>query len=450
MHVTATFGLRYGLREQSGHCARPFLTELELGPSDFRPSELLLFTQELAGNDHSLDFASAFADGAELYVAVILFGRVVLDEAVATMNLDGFIGHADGHFSGVELGHAGLTCDARLVARTLGNCAIGEPRSAVRQQARGLYLRCHVRELELNGLKIGDGLAELFAFLGVAHRALIRALRHAEAERRNRNAAAIEDLEAVDEALALGTEKIFRRHAAIGEDHFAGIARAQAEFIFFFPGTKARSSLLNDECGNAVVLLGSVRDGHRDADVSIVTVGSERLRAIQHPAAIFFAGHGACAACVRSGFRFGERPAAEFLALRQRRYVFLLLLFGAEFVDVIGAERIVGGDDDANRAIYAGKLLDDNGVFEVAHARAAIFFRENDAEKAHLGELGNNFRGELGGFVPLHHMRGDFRLGEFADGAAEVLLFVGEREFHNTFISWRPGRGWGQSPGWTR
>jgi hypothetical protein len=46
----------------------------------------------------------------------------------------------------------------------------------------------------------------------------------------------------------------------------------------------------------------------------------------------------------------------------------------------------------------------------------------------------------LRGFVPLHHVRSNFRFGEFADSAPEVLLFVGKREFHNMFISWRHGR----------
>jgi len=32
----------------------------------------------------------------------------------------------------------------------------------------------------------------------------------------------------------------------------------------------------------------------------------------------------------------------------------------------------------------------------------------------------------LTGFVPLHYVRGDFRFGEFAHAAAELLLFVGK------------------------
>ncbi len=224
-------------------------------------------------------------------------------------------------------------------------------------------------------MKFGDGLAELFAFLGVAHRALVGALRHAQSERRDGDAAAIEDLQAIDEAFAFRAQEILRGHAAIGEDHFAGVARAQAELVFFLAGTKARSTLLDDECGDTVVLLGGVGDGHGHAHVGIVSIGGEGFCAIDYPTTVFLGGHGARAARIRSRFRLGERPAAQLFSLRQRDYVFLFLLFGAEFVDVIGAQRIVRGDDDADGTIHARKLLDDDGVFDDSPCPRRHIFR---------------------------------------------------------------------------
>ncbi len=96
--------------------------------------------------------------------------------------------------------------------------------------------------------------------------------------------------------------------------------------------------------------------------------------------------HGNCAraARVRAGFRFGERPAAEFFALRERHDVFLFLFFAAEFVEVIRAERIVRRDDQSDRAIHARQLFDGDDVFGVAEAGAAVRFGENDAEQPHL------------------------------------------------------------------
>ena len=170
------------------------------------------------------------------------------------MNLHRFVGHAHGHFSRVELGHAGLAGDARVVVAR-GDGAVGEPCGAIRQQARGFDFRGHIGELELDGLKFGDGLAELLALLGIAHRAFVRALRHTQAERRDRDAAAVENLQAVDEALAVAAQNIFSRDAAIRENYFAGVAGAQAELVFFLAGAKAGSSLLDDEGGDAVMFL---------------------------------------------------------------------------------------------------------------------------------------------------------------------------------------------------
>jgi hypothetical protein len=92
----------------------------------------------------------------------------------------------------------------------------------------------------------------LFALLGVAQRSFVGALRHAQAQRGDRDAPAVENLQAVDEAFAFLAEQVFRRHAAIGENNFARVAGAQAELVFFFAGTKAGRSLLDDEGGNSV------------------------------------------------------------------------------------------------------------------------------------------------------------------------------------------------------
>ena len=180
---------------------------------------------------------------------------------------------------------------------------------------------------------------------------------------------------------------------------------------------------------------GFLGDGHGHADAGVVAVGGESFRAVQHPIIAITDGDGSRAAGVRAGFGLGERPAAEGAALRQGHDVFLLLRFGAEFEDVIGAERIVRGDDQTDRAIDAREFFDGDDVFGVAEARAAVGFRKNHAEQTHLSELGNDFGGEARGFVPLHDVRRDFGGGEFAHTAAQFLLFGGEREIQSRSCS---------------
>ena len=181
-----------------------------------------------------------------------------------------------------------------------------------------------------------------------------------------------------------------------------------------------------------MVLLGWVRDGHRDTHVGVMTVGGECLGTIDQPTVVDFLGGRARATRIRAGFGLGQRPAAQFLSLGEGNHVFLSLPLIAKLENVIRAKRIMRGHDNADGTVHARKLLDDDRVFEIAHARAAIFLGENNAEQPHLGEFGHNFRREDGGFVPLHHMRSDFGFGKLANCTPEFLLLSGQGEVHES------------------
>src|SRR5260370_27464911 len=51
-----------------------------------------LILQQLPGDDQSLNFAGAFADGANLDVAINFFRRIILDKAVTAVDLHALIG----------------------------------------------------------------------------------------------------------------------------------------------------------------------------------------------------------------------------------------------------------------------------------------------------------------------------------------------------------------------
>ena len=137
-------------------------------PMSAYAQKLIISSQNLARDYQALNFAGAFADGAEFHVAIKFFRRIILDEAVAAVNLHGFIRDAHGDFARVKLRHARFLRDARVVIpRSDG--AVGEPGGLIGQQPRRLDLRGHIRQLELNRLKFGDGFAELFALLRITH-----------------------------------------------------------------------------------------------------------------------------------------------------------------------------------------------------------------------------------------------------------------------------------------
>src|SRR5262249_45615762 len=61
--------------------------------------------QQLPRDHQALDLAGALADGAELHIAIKLFRRVVLDKAVAAVDLYAFVGRLHRHLAGIKLGH---------------------------------------------------------------------------------------------------------------------------------------------------------------------------------------------------------------------------------------------------------------------------------------------------------------------------------------------------------
>src|SRR5688572_8868353 len=65
----------------------------------------------LAANDQPLDLAGALVDLGDLSVAIMTFYRIILDVAVAAMDLNGLIGHEHRDLGGEELGHGGLFVD---------------------------------------------------------------------------------------------------------------------------------------------------------------------------------------------------------------------------------------------------------------------------------------------------------------------------------------------------
>src|SRR5260370_29788252 len=135
-----------------------------------------IVVEDLPGNHHALNFAGAFADGAELRVTVKFLDGIILDETVASEDLHRFVRDTYSDFAGVKFGHAGLFREALTLL-------IREPRRVVAKMTRCFDLRGDVGELELNGLKFADGFAEFLSLFFILHGRVISALRQAKGQR---------------------------------------------------------------------------------------------------------------------------------------------------------------------------------------------------------------------------------------------------------------------------
>src|SRR5215831_19581272 len=104
--------------------------------------------QYFPSDDEALDFAGPFTDRAQFNVPVEFFGRIIFDKPVAAVNLDTFVGHPHGDFSGIKLGHRRL-CRGR-------HALVLHPCSAMSEETRGINFGGHIGEFELDRLEIGD------------------------------------------------------------------------------------------------------------------------------------------------------------------------------------------------------------------------------------------------------------------------------------------------------
>src|SRR5262249_8219433 len=205
---------------------------------------------------------------------------------------------------------------------------VAERGRAVGEQPRGVDLRGHLRDLELDGLEVRDHVAELLALARVAHRGLERRLGDAHGERGDADPPAVEDAEGVHEAATLLAEEGLRGHAAVLEDELGGVGRAYAELVLLLARAEALRPALDDEGGDALLALALVRHGHHHRGVGDAAVRDEGLRAVQDPRAAVPDRRGLRAPGVRARARLREAPAPDLLALRERRQVRLLLGFG--------------------------------------------------------------------------------------------------------------------------
>ena len=168
-------------------------------------------------------------------------------------------------------------------------------------------------------LELGDRLPELAPLLRVVERRFVGALRQADRQRGDPDAAAVEHLQRVDEALPFLAEQLVGRHAAVVEDDFARVAGAHAELVLFLAGRHARRPVFDDEGRDAAMSLRPVGHGDDDHHAADPAVGDERLGAVDHPRLALARGRRPHAGGVAAGAGFGEPPRAPHLAADEPR-----------------------------------------------------------------------------------------------------------------------------------
>src|SRR5258706_2210159 len=113
---------------------------------------------EVARDEQALDFAGAFVDLRDARVAVVPLDGIVVQVAVAAVDLDRLGAHPFGELGGVELGLRGFG--------QAGNAGASHARRLVDQEPRRIDARVHVGEIVADGRVLDQFPAELRAVPG--------------------------------------------------------------------------------------------------------------------------------------------------------------------------------------------------------------------------------------------------------------------------------------------
>src|SRR5437763_1104631 len=194
---------------------------------------------ERAGDDHLLDLVGALADREDLRVAVEAAHGVLLDVAVAAVDLHSLLGAAHGEASALE-----LRLRRREAEVAPGVLLAG---GLVDEQPRGLDLARHVGELCLDRLKAGDRPAEGAALAGIAQRLVERSLREPHTHRRDADAPDVEHAQKLPEAGTARAQEAVLGYVAVAERQGARVGGVPAHLAVGLALLVARRAVGDDE-----------------------------------------------------------------------------------------------------------------------------------------------------------------------------------------------------------
>src|SRR5262249_21578814 len=132
-------------------------------------------------------------------------------------------------------------------------------------------------DLVLNGLELGDRLAELVPLLRVPDGVIQRALREPDHLRADADPTLVERFDRDLVSLPGFAEHVLRGYAAILEEQLAGAARADAELVFFFSHGESGEPALDQEGRDAAIAFLRSDGGEDDEQIGFVGVGDPEL-----------------------------------------------------------------------------------------------------------------------------------------------------------------------------
>ena len=290
------------------------------------------------------------------------------------------------------------------------------------QRAGRFDFGLHVGEHPLNGLIVGDGLAEGFALLGVFRRGFERALRQAHRLRGDADSAAIERFEGDAQALPFFAEAVFDRHAAILQRNFGGARKAQTHFVFVAADAESGKIGLHQKGGDAARAGVRVGLGKNQVDAGNAAVGDPGFGAVQQVMIAVAGGASLNSGGVGAGLWFGEAKCTEDFAFGQTGQIFFLLGVGAGSQERHADDGIGDAECDRGGGVDARDFFQHQRVADRIGSGAAPFVGDQHAAAAEFPEPADFLGGKFLVAFVFAQDRPHFRLHELADGVADQDL----------------------------
>ena len=289
--------------------------------------------------------------------------------------MDGHSRHRPRHFVGEALGDAGIE-DAR-------QSVLGVDRGPVDQQARRFDLHGHLGKLELHGLELHDGLAELPALLNVFEHVLEGA--RGLANRHGRVAAPFQVEGRHQPAETPGRQDdVCGRDLHVGEEDVGGRDAAKAHEPFPLAEGDAGGVPFHVDRADALGARGVGQTAVHHVAVRVAAARAPALGAVEDDGAVpdlapgLEVGEGGAGLGFGHGHRDRDLPRAHPGDDPRLQVLARQVLDGADRTDT-GFEY---GKGDGGRDL--GEFLDHQQGVQVSEAKPAVGRGHVDAEKAHL------------------------------------------------------------------
>src|ERR1700687_3291956 len=205
-----------------------------------------LIANQLARDHRAKDVVGPLADGHHRRIPVEPLDIELRRVSVPAVYTHGLERSLDADLGGVELGHARLK-----VGPSAGVERRGGPPG---EETRGLHLRRHVRQLQLDGLEVGDGSPERVTIPRVSDGFIETRLGDADGAACDVYPTELERRQRLLQSLAFfAAEHVLHRNQAVVQEDLRRLRALVAELAEIFADGEAGRSLLDHQHGHSLV-----------------------------------------------------------------------------------------------------------------------------------------------------------------------------------------------------